>query len=148
MQKRQVKELSDKISRYIAGEFDYEGGSLVFSCSKVELNLKPGEIIEDSFTIKEQSGQTLRAKVYSSNMVMRCSEEEYEGTEVSVSYKVDTTGKNSGDVLKGEFQVISDKGEYVIPYVISLRHETIESSLGNIKEGIYLDNVVHYLYLR
>ena len=42
---RQVRELSDKISRYIAGEFDYEGGSLVFSCSKIELNLTPDEVI-------------------------------------------------------------------------------------------------------
>lgn len=133
--------MSDKISSYIAGEFDYEGGSLVFSCSKIELNLKPGEIIEDSFTMKEQSGQIIHVKVYSSNMVMKCNQEVYEGDEVIVSYKADTTGKNSGDVIKGEFQIISDMGEYVIPYVISIRHETIDSSLGNIKNLFHFTNL-------
>lgn len=133
--------MSDKISRYIAGEFDYEGGSLVFSCSKIELNLIPDEVIEDSFTMREQSGQILHAKVYSTSLVMKCEQEEYEGAEVRVAYKVDTTGKNSGDVIKGEFQIISDMGEYVIPYVISLRHEVIESSLGNIKNLFHFTNL-------
>ena len=138
---RQVRELSDKISRYIAGEFDYEGGSLVFSCSKIELNLTPDEVIEGSFTMREQSGQILHAKIYSTNLIMKCAQEEYEGTELQVAYQVDTTGKDSGDVIKGEFQVISDMGEYVIPYVISLRHEVIESSLGNIKNLFHFTNL-------
>ena len=139
--KRQVKELSDKISRYIAGEFDYEGGSLVFSCSKIELNLTQDEILEDSFTIKEQSGKQVQARIYSSNLIMKCDREEYSGEEITVSYKADTTGKISGDVIKGEFQIVSDMGEYVIPYVISIRHETIDSSLGNIKNLFHFTNL-------
>lgn len=133
--------MSDKISRYIAGEFDYEGGSLVFSCSKIELNLIQNEILEDSFTIKEQSGKAIHARIYSSNLIMQCDGEEYEGEVITVSYKADTTGKISGDVIKGEFQIVSDMGEYVIPYVISIRHETIDSSLGNIKNLFHFTNL-------
>ena len=131
----------DKISRYIAGEFDYEGGSLVFSCSKIELNLTQNEVLEDSFTIKEQSGKRVQARVYSSNLIMKCDGEEYSGEEITVSYKADTKGKISGDVIKGEFQIVSDMGEYVIPYVISIRHETIDSSLGNIKNLFHFTNL-------
>ena len=87
-----MKELLDKISRYIAGEFDYEGGSLVFSCSKIELNLTQNEVLEDSFTIKEQSGKRVQARVYSSNLIMKCDGEEYSGEEITVSYKADTKG--------------------------------------------------------
>jgi len=133
--------LSDKIARYIAGEFEYEGGSLVFSCSKIELNLSQGETVTDSFTIKEESDKEFHARIYSSNIVMKCDKEEYDGTEVTVTYQADTADKLSGDVIKGEFQIISDMGEYVIPYVISIRQETIDSSLGNIKNLFHFTNL-------
>jgi len=133
--------LSDKIARYIAGEFEYEGGSLVFSCSKIELELSQGGNISDSFTIKEESDKYFCARIYSSNVVMKCDKEKYEGREVTVTYTADITDKLSGDVIKGEFQIISDMGEYVIPYVITIRHETIDSSLGNIKNLFHFTNL-------
>ncbi len=133
--------MSDKIARYIAGEFDYEGGSLVFSCSKIELNLSQGETVTDSFTIKEESDKEFHARIYSSNIVMKCDKEECSGREITVTYKADIADKLSGDVIKGEFQIISDMGEYVIPYVISIRHETIDSSLGNIKNLFHFTNL-------
>ena len=133
--------MSDKIARYIAGEFEYEGGSLVFSCSKIELNLSQGESVTDSFTIKEESDKEFHARIYSSNLVMKCDKEEYDGREITVTYKTDTADKLSGEVIKGEFQIVSDMGEYVIPYVITIRHETIDSSLGNIKNLFHFANL-------
>ena len=133
--------MTDRISRYIAGEFEYEGGSLVFSCSKIEANLAQGETVTDSFTIKEESDREIHARIYSSNIVMNCSKEEYEGKEITVTYSIDTADKVSGDVIKGEFQIISDMGEYVIPYVITIRHDTIDSSLGNIKNLFHFTNL-------
>ncbi len=133
--------MTDRISRYIAGEFEYEGGSLVFSCSKIEVNLAQGETVTDSFTIKEESDKEFHARVYSSNIVISCPKEEYEGREITVTYTTDTAEKKSGDVIKGEFQIISDMGEYVIPYVITIRHDTIDSSLGNIKNLFHFTNL-------
>ena len=133
--------MSDKIARYIAGEFDYEGGSLIFSCSKIELELAQGQNMKASFTIREESGKYFRAGIYSSNPVMKCEQPDYEGTEVTVVYMADITDKRSGDVMRGEFQIVSDMGEYVIPYVISIRHETMESSLGNIKNLFHFTNL-------
>ena len=133
--------MSDKIARYIAGEFEYEGGSLVFSCPKIELNLSQGETVTDSFTIKEESDKEFHARIYSSNLVMKCDKEKYDGREITVTYTTDTADKLSGEVIKGEFQIVSDMGEYVIPYVISIRHETIESSLGNIKNLFHFTNL-------
>ena len=133
--------MSDKIAKCIAGEFEYEGGSLVFSCSKIELELLQGETVTDSFTIKEESDKEFHARIYSSNLVIRCDEEKYSGREITVTYKTDTADKLSGDVIKGEFQIVSDMGEYVIPYVITIRHETIDSSLGNIKNLFHFTNL-------
>ena len=133
--------MTDKISRYINGEFDYESGSLVFSCSKIEINIRQGETVNGSFTIEEQSGREVSGQVYSTNLILNCPKENFAGKETEVSYCVDATGKIPGDVIKGEIQIISDMGEYVIPYVINVIHETIESSIGNIKNLFHFANL-------
>lgn len=138
---RQVRELSDKISRYLSGEFEYEGGSLIFSCSKIEINMKPGEIYTGSFTIEEQSGKDVEGKVYSTNMIVQCLTQQISGAQTEVSYSVQTQEKKSGDVIKGEFHIISDVGEYTVPYVINVMHEFMESSLGNIKNLFHFTNL-------
>ena len=131
----------DKISGYIKGEFDYEGGSLIFSSSKIEINMKPDEILKDSFTIEEASGRKIGGYIYSTELLMQCAIEEFEGSKIEVPYCVDTMGRQPGDVIKGEFHIISEVGEYAIPYVISILYETIESSLGNIKNLFHFTNL-------
>ena len=133
--------MSDKISRYLMGEFEYEGGSLIFSCSKIEINMKTDEIYTGSFTIEEQSGKAVEGKVYSTNMVVQCLTEKFNGTQTEVDYSVHTRGKKSGDVIKGEFHIISDVGEYTVPYVINVIHEFMESSLGSIKNLFHFTNL-------
>ena len=133
--------MSNKISRYLNGEFDYESGSLVFSCSKIEINMRCDEITEGSFTLEEQSGREVTGKVYSTNLLLECPAGEFCGTEVEIPYRVNTTEKQPGDVIKGEIHIISDMGEYAVPYVVNVIHETMDSSLGSIKNLFHFANL-------
>ncbi len=139
--KRQVKELVDKIARYMQGEFDYKGGSLIFSSSKIEINMKPDEILKDSFTIEEVSGRIVGGYIYSTELLLQCEIEEFEGSKIEIPYCVDSRNKLPGDVIKGEFHIISEVGEYAIPFVVTVLYETIESSLGNIKNLFHFTNL-------
>lgn len=136
-----MRELSDKISGFLNGEFDYESGSLVFSCSKIEINLKQDEIVEGSFTIEEQSGRDVNGRIYSSNILFDCEIEEIVGREIVVPYRVDATGRVPGDVIKGDLHIISDMGEYSVPYVINVIYEAMESTLGNVKNLFHFTNL-------
>ena len=89
-----VTDLSDKISRYLKGEFDYESGSLVFSCSKIEINMKCNEVMEGSFLMEEQSGRDVSGRIYSTNLLLECLVSEFEGKEINVAYRVDTADKH------------------------------------------------------
>lgn len=136
-----MRELADKISRYLNGEFEYEGGSLVFSCARIEISMKPEEIYTGSFTIEEQSGRTVEGSICSTNVAVQCLTEEFDDAKTEVDYSIHTLGKKAGDVLKGEFVIISDVGEYTIPYVVSVMHEFMESSLGSIKNLFHFTNL-------
>ena len=133
--------MTDKISKYLNDEFEYEGGSLIFSCSKIEITMKQDEIYTGSFTIEEQSGKAVEGKIYSTNMILQCLVENFSGTRIEVDFSVHTMGKSQGDVVKGELHIISDVGEYTLPYVVNVSYETMESSLGNIKNLFHFTNL-------
>lgn len=133
--------MADKISQYLNEEFEYEGGSLIFSCSKIEIRMKQDEIYTGSFTIEEQSGKAVEGKIYTTNMILQCLVENFSGTRIEVDFSVHTMGKAQGDVIKGEFHIISDVGEYTLPYVVNVIHETMESSMGNIKNLFHFTNL-------
>ena len=43
--------MEEVIDRLLEGDFDYENGSLDFSCTKLELTIKSGEVREGSFKV-------------------------------------------------------------------------------------------------
>lgn len=133
--------MTDKITRYLNGEFEYEGGSLIFSSAKIEINMKPDEIYTGSFTMEEPSEKTVNGRIYSSNRILQCLTEEFEGAQIEAHYSVCTNGKHSGDVVCGEICVLSDRGEFTIPYVINVVHEYMESSLGTIRNLFHFTNL-------
>ncbi len=127
--------------RYARGEFDYEGGTLIFSCSKIELSLYRDEYVEGFFTIEEQSGKFITGDIYSSHLRIKCDVEHFSGEQIKVNYRVDTKNLVSGEVIKGYFSIVSDVGEYMLPFVIMVLHEKIESSLGTIKNLFHFANL-------
>ncbi len=48
--------MQEVIDRLLEGNFDYENGSLDFSCTKLELTIKKGECVRGSFRIYAGSG--------------------------------------------------------------------------------------------
>ncbi len=127
--------------RYANGEFNYENGSLIFSCSKIEISMHRDEIAEGSFEIEEQSGRAVVGDIYSSNLRMKCNLEHFSGEQIQVSYRVDARNLIHGDVIKGYLSIVSDVGEYMIPFVVMVLHESIESSLGTIKNLFHFANL-------
>ena len=47
--------MQEIIDRILGGNFDYENGSLEFSCAKIEISLSQGTIYEGSFHILSAS---------------------------------------------------------------------------------------------
>lgn len=133
--------LNEKTRRYLDGDFDYVGGSLIFSCTKIEIMLQKGEIADGIFTIEEQSGKEAEGDIFSSHIRMSCSHEHFSGSQLQIEYRFDSEGMEAGDVVKGNFSIVSDCGEYAIPYVIMIQYDYMETSLGNIKNLFHFTNL-------
>ena len=119
----------------------YAQRSLDFSTGRVELNLEPGEVVEGSFTIFGPENMPVYGKVSSNELRMEVLTGDFSGSPYEVSYRFNAKGMSQGDVLKGQFRIISNQGEYVLPFVVTVRLSHIASSLGDIKNLFHFANL-------
>lgn len=113
---------------------------LEISCQNIELSAEPGEIVEDSFAIHAADKYT-EGKIYSSDTRMRVYENTFSGEETQVAYCFDGTSVEAGSSIRGEFVVISNRGEYTIPYKVNVQKPRLQSSLGTIKNLFHFTNL-------
>ncbi len=133
--------MKEVIEQLLEGNFEYENGSLDFSCTKLELTIKQGEVVEGSFKILGNSGKYTHGTVSSSDSRMQCLTTEFVGTEEEIFYCFHGEELEEGDVIKGEFFVVSNQGEYYLPFVVSVAYTVLESGLGNIKNLFHFTNL-------
>lgn len=129
------------IERILEGKFEYDKGNLEFGCSKIELTLKCGEICEGMFTVDGAKNHLTQGRVYSSYSRMKVLNPEFIGNGETITYQFDATGMEEGDVVKGEFDIVSNQGEYYLPFVVTIEHEILQSSLEPVKNLFHFTNL-------
>lgn len=113
---------------------------LEFSCQKIELISRYGEMLEGSFIIRA-TDKYAEGKIYSSDTRMRVEVSEFKGHQLTVQYCFVGVTVEPGKVVRGEFVIISNYGEYTIPYSITIQKPQLESSLGQIKNLFHFTNL-------
>lgn len=133
--------MKQTIDRLIEGKFEYERGSVEFSCSRIELTLPMNAEYTGSFSVLSTPGKRTEGYLFSNDPRMRLFTDSFSGTGEEIGYAFSTKGLEEGSVVKGEIQVISNQGEYYLPYVVTIDHKELESSLGNIKNLFHFANL-------
>ena len=135
-----VRNLHEIVDKLLNGFFDYESGKLSFSVSRIEETIPAGEIYEGSFTIESIDESPASGNVYTSSMRLVCRIDSFEAKSVDVTFLFDSTGLEPGDIVKGDVQIVSDKGEYYIPFAFSIVRSIVKSSMGSIKNLFHFTN--------
>ena len=129
------------IDQLLQGKYVYTQRNLDFSTARIEIGLGPGEAATGSFTIFGSENALLEGKVTSSDLRMEVITPDVSGSPYEVSYRFNALGMSHGDVLKGDFRIISNQGEYVLPFVVTVRSQVVASSLGDIKNLFHFANL-------
>ncbi len=129
------------VDRILAGEFNKDNQFLDFSTPRIELTVHGGEIYEGSFFIYGPKNKVTEGKVSSSRLRMKCLTESFIGSEEEIIYQFDASDMEEGEAVKGEFCIISNHGEYSIPYEVKIETQQIESSLGAVRNLFHFTNL-------
>lgn len=134
-------ELKQIIRDILDGNFKYDNSALDFSCSRIELSVQTGETAEGSFFIYGAKDVITEGYIVSSDLRMECLTSSFGGSQDEIFYRFDASGSADGEEVKGAFHMISNQGEYYLPFSVSVKAAPIDSSLGEIKNLFHFTNL-------
>ncbi|MBO4750667.1 MAG: hypothetical protein J5546_10145 [Lachnospiraceae bacterium] len=126
-----MREIIDEI---LNGNYARETGSLDFSQASVELTALQGELTQGSFWVRGDGAQVVKGRVFSTDYRMECLTPEFLGEEAEITYVFHGEGAQPGEAISGAFRVISNLGEYSLPFVVNLSNAFPMSSLGPVTD--------------
>ena len=129
------------IREILDGNFKYENGTLDFSCPRIELSVRAGEMAEGSFFINGAKDAMTEGHIVSSDLRMACLSPSFGGSRDEIFYRFDASGAEAGEEVKGAFHMISNQGEYYLPFSVSVEEPPVDSSLGAIKNLFHFTNL-------
>lgn len=116
-------------------------GVLSFSVKQVELLPSPDEKAEGFFEITGTPGIMTEGFVRASDERMQCLTPFFNGGAEQIEYCFDARDMQAGDTRKGRFLVISNHGEYELPWKVTVSGNTAISSMGEIRNLFHFTNL-------
>mgnify|MGYP001779433882 FL=1 len=116
--------MRDYINRLSRGKSIIEVPKLTFENEQAAMNVDCGKCTEGNFTFTA-SVQTA-GKVYSDNERVNVITQSFNGTDINISYVVNAEGIEEKDDIEGNFTVVSNAGEKVIPFVFICEPVTVK----------------------
>ena len=138
---RQINGVRQAAEEILNGKFNVGNGSLDFSCPRIEISLHADAVAEDFFTVYGPEGQMTEGYVVSSDLRMECMTQSFGGSQDEIHYRFDSHGMEVGEEVKGAFNVISNQGEFYLPFCVSITPQTVVSSLGDVKNLFHFTNL-------
>ena len=108
------------VEQYARGEFKVDRPEVDISDGKIELNIEAGTVYDGQFTVNSKNSCAVKLMVYDSRYILDFKSHTFVGKKNTVAYSFDARGIEQGKSFKGHINVITDGGEFIIPYYISV----------------------------
>lgn len=122
-----------RIQQLARGKFEYARPLLSFSTEKVDIEVLEGRDYTGDFVITSTNHAPFRGIIYTSDSRMECLTPQFEGEEVRIRYQFHSNGLIEGDIVKGDFFLICNQGEYNLSFVASISRLYADTSIGRVK---------------
>ncbi|MDO4478155.1 MAG: DUF5717 family protein [Lachnospiraceae bacterium] len=104
------------MEQLISGKWETEQTALFLSTEKIEETVAIGPVYEGSFTV----GHRVRGFATADHPRLSLTTEAFEGTDVTIGYRVVTEGLAAGDTIEGAIRLVTSLGEARLPVRFTL----------------------------
>ena len=109
--------MKEKLTKFSRGVFLYEKPDLLFSQESIEFSVEAGKVYEGSFDITTARRVPIKGILSKTDHFLKLSETSFSGTEITIHFTYDATELPAGETHVGSIEVISNCGEYEIPFM-------------------------------
>ncbi len=90
--------------------------------------------MQGAFEVNSGNAQKIKAMVYDSRYLFKIDPHNFIGRTQTVEYSFDARKWEKGEKLSGTIYLVTDGGEYSIPYDIEITEPTVETSIGDLSD--------------
>lgn len=116
------------------GKFEFEVPRLIFSQDEIHVCLPPGEKMQGELSFTTEEEVKIKGYVVTSCRRFVPSVEKFSGTSIEFAYGIDGGGMKQGEVCTGKLSLLTNLGEYHIPYTIEAKIPQLATSIGEVKD--------------
>ncbi|MDY5181851.1 DUF5717 family protein [Butyribacter sp.] len=133
--------MNKKINLYANGKFEYEQSVIQCDSSEISLETEAGENISGNIRVWTDKDSVIRGMAVTDCHYMMIENDSFEGKECEIKYTFVGEKCIPGEVIKGNFDIISDCGSLKIPFSISIGVPACNASIGKIKDMFHFANL-------
>ncbi len=134
------------IEEMAAGRFAGSRPKLNTEDACISVRMGRNTVYEGSLTLEVSEGRTIKGMVHSSSPRVKVKEPAVSGTHVQLGYSINSTGLDFGEELNGSLLLVTDGGEYEIPFFVKVVRAGSHSSMGNVKNLFHFTNLAYTDY--
>ncbi len=123
-----------KVEQLRNGKFEYTVPRLILSQDRIYVQIKPGEKLQDELYFSTENNEKITGYVNTSNRRFVPSMEKFSGTDIQFTYGIDAGGMRPGEISRGILSLITNVGEYEIPFIIEAEREQMRTSMGEVAD--------------
>ena len=102
------------------------------SVTNLEINVEEGRVYRSSFTVESENNIPMKGAIYSTSDKMETEICEFEGLKVEIPYYFKGKLSSVDSEFEGDFVLITNGGEYNIPYSVRVIRKAVGTSIGKI----------------
>lgn len=117
------------------GKFDIRKPEVELSVKTIEISVQKDGVSEGSFVIFSKNGEPIKGFLISTHprMKLLC-EPNFIEEEYTVRYRFEALHYEEGQREKGQFIFITDGGEFLVPYEVTIKENYVLTPLGEINQ--------------
>lgn len=128
-----IEDMKEKMNQVAKGIFEYEAAKVFSSEEKLEFSVEQGKTYRGSLTLSSSEHRFMKGVLYSTDALLTFPKTTFTGEEAVIEYEYKAAFEaEAGEQRKGNITVITNFGEYVIPFEITIIPPFIESRIGKI----------------
>ncbi len=122
-----------KIQDLIRGTFEYERPKLLVPEGKLQFQVLEDGVYRDSFPVTSSTEGAVRGLVTCSNPHMLCLTPQFDGTSANIEFEYTAGDQQEGITDRGQIVLVTNAGEYTVPFEAAVTRFFHPSSIGRIK---------------
>ncbi|MCM1496621.1 MAG: DUF5717 family protein [Bacteroides sp.] len=124
--------MKEKVEQYAKGEYNVNRPKVAISTDHLQLNIEAGSVYQGFLEVDAQNDRKMKGMVYDNRYLFKIEPHNFIGKHQQIELTFDARKWEKGEKISGSIYLITDGGEFGIPYTIEITAPTVETSIGEL----------------